>query len=122
MYEKQKAKSIKKIENQINSMAPILSQIQLDNLVKHKYTSAGSTLFDPIFQPYWCWCVEKLPMNLAPNLITLIGLLLNVVTSLLVILYSPNATEDVRESDSISFFVFFFSFVFHFTSRYHLGY
>lgn len=95
MYEKQKAKSINKIEHQIDSMAPILSQIQLDNLVKHKYTSAGSTLLDPIFQPYWCWCVQQLPMNLAPNLITLIGLLLNVVSSLLVIFYSPNATEDI---------------------------
>lgn len=95
-YEKHKEKSIKKIEKQINSMAPILSPTQLDNLIKHKYTSSGSSILDPIFQPYWRWCVEQLPMNLAPNLITLVGLLLNVVTSLLVILYSPNADQDVR--------------------------
>ena len=95
MYEKHKNKSIKKIENKIKSMAPILSHLQLENLKKHKYSSDGKSILDPIFQPYWNWCVEKLPMNLAPNLITLVGLLLNVVTSVLVVVYSSNATNDV---------------------------
>jgi hypothetical protein len=95
LYEKHKTKSIKNVEKCINSMPPILSPTQLDNLKKHAYHSDGTSLLDPLFQPYWKWCVEKLPMNLAPNLITIIGLILNVLSSLLVMYYSPDGKNDV---------------------------
>jgi choline/ethanolamine phosphotransferase len=50
-----------------------------------------------MFQPYWNWLVSKLPLWLAPNLITIIGLLVNILTSLVLMYYNPDAkgTSDV---------------------------
>jgi hypothetical protein len=84
-----------KIKQKLNEMQPVLSQMQLRNLDEHKYSSTGSTLLDPYFQPFWRWLVEKMPLYLAPNLITVIGLIVNVLSSTILILYSPNANEDV---------------------------
>jgi hypothetical protein len=44
-----------------------------------------------MFQPYWNWLVSKLPLWLAPNLITIIGLLVNISTSLILMYYNPDA-------------------------------
>lgn len=79
----------------IDSMSPILSTMQLKNLQDHKYSSQGKSLLDPLFQKYWNWIVLKVPMNIAPNLITITGLAINIFTSILMMLYSPNAVESV---------------------------
>lgn len=42
---------------------------------------------------YFVRFVTLVPLWVAPNLITIVGLLINIVTSLLVILYCPTATE-----------------------------
>lgn len=84
-----------KIKDKIKRMQPILSNHQLKNLDEHKYSSNGITLLDPLFQPYWRWLVEQMPIWLAPNAITVIGLIINVITSTILIFYSPNATEHV---------------------------
>ena len=84
-----------KIKEKLDEMTPVLTNSQLKNLNAHTYSSAGSTLLDPMFQPYWKWLVEQMPIYLAPNLITVIGLIINIVTSTILILYSPNATESV---------------------------
>ena len=93
-YEKHKMK-LKKIENKINSMPPILSPTQLNNLLHHKYTSQGVSVLEPYLQPYWRWCVEQLPLWVAPNLITIVGLIINVLTSILAMIYSPDGTSTV---------------------------
>lgn len=74
-------------------MPPVLTLSQLKNLDDHKYSSGGSTLLDPVFQPYWRWLVEQMPLWLAPNLITTIGLIINVVSCSILYLYSPNGTD-----------------------------
>jgi len=84
-----------RIKEKLNEMQPVLSPTQLKNLDKHKYSSSGKTLLDPYFQPFWEWLVLQMPIYLAPNLITVIGLALNVVTSTILMLFSPNATENV---------------------------
>ena len=73
----------------------MLSGTQLKHLTEHKYSSTGTSVLEPYFQPFWCWLVEQMPLSLAPNLITIIGLFFNVLTSTIVILKSPNATDDV---------------------------
>jgi choline/ethanolamine phosphotransferase len=83
-----------KIKEKLNEMQPVLTQSQLKNLDEHKYSSTGATLLDKYFQPYWRWLVEQMPLNLAPNLITVIGLIINVITSTILIIYCPNANED----------------------------
>lgn len=72
-----------------------LSPAQLKRLEQHRYSSAGRSLLEPWLQPYWGWLVERLPPWLAPNAITLGGLLLNCLTALPLIASCPTATEQV---------------------------
>lgn len=79
-----------KVIDKLSKMPAVLSNAQLKNLDEHKYSSEGATILDPIYQPYWRWLVEQMPLWLAPNLITTIGLVINVVTCSILFLYSPN--------------------------------
>lgn len=72
-----------------------LSPAQLKRLEQHRYSAAGRSLLEPWLQPYWGWLVERLPPWLAPNAITLGGLLLNCLTALPLIASCPTATEQV---------------------------
>ncbi|KAH8401388.1 hypothetical protein KR009_005102 [Drosophila setifemur] len=71
----------------------ILSAQQLRKLSEHKYSCSSASLLDPLLQPWWNWLVAQTPLWLAPNLITIVGLLLNVFTTLILICYSPNGVE-----------------------------
>lgn len=71
----------------------ILSAPQLRKLSEHKYSCCSSSLLDPLLQPWWNWLVAQTPLWLAPNLITIVGLILNIVTTLILICYSPNGME-----------------------------
>ncbi|XP_064011533.1 cholinephosphotransferase 1 isoform X2 [Pogoniulus pusillus] len=70
-----------------------LSPAQLKRLEQHRYSAAGRSLLEPWLQPYWAWLVEQVPLGLAPNAITLSGLLLNCLTALPLIACCPSATE-----------------------------
>ena len=74
----------------------ILSDKQLKKLKEHKYSCQNESLFDPYLQPYWNWLVTQLPEWLAPNLITTIGLIVNIITSLILVYHSPDGKQDVR--------------------------
>jgi len=50
---------------------------------------------DPLMQKWWCWLVEQFPLYVAPNLITILGLFINIITSLLLVYYSPHADQEV---------------------------
>lgn len=63
----------------------ILSAQQLRKLSEHKYSCFSVSLLDPLLQPWWNWLVAQTPLWLAPNLITIVGLILNVVTTLILI-------------------------------------
>ncbi|KAB5567051.1 hypothetical protein PHYPO_G00228380 [Pangasianodon hypophthalmus] len=60
-----------------------LSRQQLKRLEEHRYSSEGKSLLEPLMQPFWCWLVERVPLWVAPNLITTIGLVLNITTTLI---------------------------------------
>lgn len=68
---------------------------QLKRFSQHQYKSCGSTILDPYLQLWWDSVVKRLPLWLAPNLITLSGLLIILATSLLFIFYSPDANQDL---------------------------
>jgi hypothetical protein len=88
-----------KLKEKLEEMKPILSKTQLKNLDAHKYSASGSTLLDPLFQPYWNWLVLQIPLYIAPNLLTITGLIVNVVTSVILMLYSPNIDQPVRKKN-----------------------
>lgn len=72
----------------------LLSPGQLKRLSEHKYSCTSVSLLDKFLQPWWDWLVSKLPVWLAPNLITIIGLVVNIITTLVLIYYSPDAKAE----------------------------
>ncbi|CAH2092343.1 unnamed protein product [Euphydryas editha] len=72
----------------------ILNAAQLKRLSEHKYSCTSASLLDAWLQPWWCWLVSKTPLWLAPNLITILGLIINIVTTLILVWYSPDARQD----------------------------
>jgi len=72
-------------------MAEILNLQQLKALSNHKYSSEGTSITEPALQVFWRWLVEQIPLWVAPNLITIVGLIINVGTSLLLMYFSPDA-------------------------------
>lgn len=73
----------------------ILSPGQLKRLSDHKYSCESLSILDKFLQPWWDWLVSKIPLWLAPNLITIIGLIINILTTLVLVYYSPDAKAEV---------------------------
>jgi len=73
---------------------PILTKSQTRKLQQHKYNSLSISYADAFMQPWWNFVVGLMPMWIAPNLITIIGLAVNVFTSLIHLYYCPTATEE----------------------------
>ncbi|KAG5871214.1 hypothetical protein JTB14_010567 [Gonioctena quinquepunctata] len=75
----------------------VLSDTQLRKLGDHQYSCQSVSILDGYLQPYWSWLVLKVPIWLAPNLITIIGLFINIITALILVWFSPDAkTEPPR--------------------------
>lgn len=70
-----------------------LSPTHLKGLEAHKYASSGTTMLDPIIQKFWNKIVTWIPLWVAPNLITITGLLVNLFSSILLFYYFPTATD-----------------------------
>lgn len=49
---------------------------------------------DVYLQPYWTWLVSLTPLWVAPNALTIVGLLVNIITSLLLLYHAPDAKSD----------------------------
>lgn len=73
----------------------LLSPGQLRRLSEHKYSCTTNSFLDGSLQPWWNWLVSKIPLWLAPNLITIVGLIVNIATTLILIYYSPDAKTEV---------------------------
>lgn len=72
-----------------------LSAAQLKRLEEHKYSASGRSLLEPPLQIYWNWLVQQIPLWVAPNTLTIVGLLINVLTTAVLVFYCPTATEEV---------------------------
>lgn len=79
----------------LRALAEPLSAAQLRRLEEHRYCAAGVSVLEPPLQRYWAWLLRWVPLWLAPNSITLLGLVINLLTTLLLIAYCPTATEEV---------------------------
>ena len=56
-----------------------LSDAGLVHIALHKYKSGTYTPLDNAMNGFWLACAERLPLWIAPNMVTLIGLLFNVL-------------------------------------------
>ena len=67
------------------------------------YAAASSEFnkffFSLNFSSRWNFVVELIPLWVAPNLITIVGLAINVFTSLVHLYFCPTATEEVSSSE-----------------------
>ncbi|XP_071957113.1 choline/ethanolaminephosphotransferase 1-like [Antedon mediterranea] len=72
----------------------ILEASQLKRLEEHKYSSHGKSIAEAVMQPFWNWAIEKVPRSIAPNTLTLSGLALNIVSSVLLMFYCPTGSEE----------------------------
>uniref|UniRef100_A0A3B1KM30 Cholinephosphotransferase 1 n=1 Tax=Astyanax mexicanus TaxID=7994 RepID=A0A3B1KM30_ASTMX len=71
-----------------------LSAAQLRRLEEHKYSAAGRSLFEPPCQIYWNWLVQQVPLWVAPNTLTITGLVINIITTVILVYYCPTGTEE----------------------------
>ena len=83
------------IENMSHIMEDTLSELQLKKLSLHQYKAEGRSLVEPPMQKFWQWLVQQIPLWWAPNAITLAGLIVNVVSTTILIYYCPDATREV---------------------------
>jgi ethanolaminephosphotransferase len=68
-----------------------LSERMLRGLLTYKYTASGHTWLDRLHDPLWNWIVENLfPTTLAPNLITLSGLICMIAAHILLAAFAPD--------------------------------
>ncbi|KAI7906091.1 CDP-alcohol phosphatidyltransferase-domain-containing protein [Cokeromyces recurvatus] len=79
--------------------AEFLTREQLSALHLYKYRAIDKSFVSRyVLSHYWNWCVQFFPINMAPNLITLTGLLFMVLNVILAILFVPDmGNEDVSE-------------------------
>jgi hypothetical protein len=77
----------------VRRMPIVLTEPQLKRLKEHKYASEGTTLFDPFMQEFWKWLVQYCPLWVAPNLVTIVGLAINIGTSVLLMVETNGAKE-----------------------------
>ncbi|KAK2102445.1 hypothetical protein P7K49_020112 [Saguinus oedipus] len=78
----------------LRALGEPLSAAQLRRLEEHRYSAAGVSLLEPPLQLYWTWLLQWIPLWMAPNSITLLGLAVNMLTTLVLISYCPTATEE----------------------------
>lgn len=68
----------------------VLSPKQIKALKEHKYSAEGSSICEAFMQVFWRWLVEQIPLTWAPNMITLVGLLVNIITTLMLLFFTPD--------------------------------
>lgn len=51
-----------------------MSKEQLENIKNYKYATNEWTFMDKKFNPFWDYTVSKLSRRIAPNLLTLLGI------------------------------------------------
>ncbi|XP_069133710.1 choline/ethanolaminephosphotransferase 1-like [Argopecten irradians] len=75
-------------------MEGFLTQPQLERLKQHNYSAQGQSILEPQMQKFWRWLVEQIPKTWAPNTITMVGLFINIITTLLLVLFSSDAKTE----------------------------
>ncbi|CAH1268118.1 CEPT1 [Branchiostoma lanceolatum] len=76
-------------------MKPMLSEAQLKRLKEYKFKAEGASILDNVLKDFWGYLVEQIPMWVAPNVISFLGLAALVITTFPLFLYCPTATEEV---------------------------
>ena len=76
-------------------MTDFLLSTQLKKLKEHQYSATGTSILEPQMQKFWRWLVEQIPTTWAPNTITSWGLIVNIASTLLLFMFSPDGKTEV---------------------------
>lgn len=66
-----------------------LSPVGRKGLDDYKYVSGSSTFLDRLMNKFWEFSITLVPLWIAPNMITLMGLSVNLLGCALMLWYSP---------------------------------
>lgn len=91
--------------NKTSITGEVLSEDQLQRLARHKYSATGVSAVEPYLQPFWRWLVEQIPLWWAPNALTLAGLAINGLTTVILMAYSPDGLQQVGDFFNTSQFL-----------------
>jgi ethanolaminephosphotransferase len=69
----------------------------LKNIKNHKYKAGGYSILDNLMNPWWEFVVGCVPKTVAPNTLTLIGLLVNLFFYFCMFYYDPSMTKALPE-------------------------
>ncbi|XP_038062440.1 choline/ethanolaminephosphotransferase 1-like isoform X2 [Patiria miniata] len=73
----------------------IRTEEQINHLNRHEYTRTGRTFVEPFMEPYWWWPVADLvPRTINANVISVFGVILNIISTVVLMYYAPTATEE----------------------------
>lgn len=71
-----------------------LSSSDLEGLKNYKYVCGEDSVGEKLIMPFWNWAVRLLPMWMAPNVVTLLGLGIVVVSSMLYLPFDLKMTDE----------------------------
>eukprot|EP00042_Codosiga_hollandica_P028399 m.149249 g.149249 ORF g.149249 m.149249 type:complete len:384 (-) comp52758_c0_seq1:94-1245(-) len=74
----------------VRESGSIISKIQFERLREHKYSCENNSLAEPYMQPFWRKAVKYLPLWVAPNLLTLSGMIVHMLTIFNLMLHTPH--------------------------------
>lgn len=77
-----------------NLFGNYISQQGLENLKVWKYRSGGATQLDRLLNPWWEFIASHTPRAVAPNSLTLVGLISTITALCLVLFYVPTLQEE----------------------------
>ena len=73
----------------------VLTKQDLEMIAAYKYKPGSYTHVDNLLTPFWNWAVTLLPLWMAPNLVTFIGLTGTALAAVLLTSYSPQLDGEV---------------------------
>jgi ethanolaminephosphotransferase len=72
---------------------PYITKRDMKALETYRYSCEDRSVIIAFFDPFWTWLETLVPYWIAPNVLTLAGLLCNYFAFLLLLFYSPTMTE-----------------------------
>lgn len=67
----------------------------LKHIKEHKYKSGGYSFLDNIINPWWEFVVTLVPMSVAPNTLTLIGVIINFGFYIIMFYHDPTMSKEL---------------------------
>ena len=84
---------ILKMENYL--FGKYITDSGLKNIKEHKYKAGGYSILDNLMNPYWEFVVSMVPKTVAPNTLTLLGVIINIVFYSFMFYYDPTMSKSM---------------------------